>query len=154
MGIAGHAGAARAIVARAGRGSLATMALEPAGYPFLSVVLFTLDEDGSPLLTLSALAEHARNLAADARASPLAVEPAEADPLAAGRVTLVGDCRMVPDAGQEAARARFLDAHADATHVSFGDFAMYRLDVKAVRYVGGFGAMSWVEPDAYAKVDP
>jgi putative heme iron utilization protein len=41
-------------------------------------------------------------------------------------------------------------------YAGYGDFASYRLAVKAVRWVGGFGAMDWVEADAYraATVDP
>jgi hypothetical protein len=140
---------------------LATLARQPAGYPFGSLVSYTLDERGRPLFFLSALAEHTANLAHDPRASLLVCElpPAqgarsgegEADPLALGRVTLLGRVVLVPDGQREMAQARFLARHPEAAAYSqLPDFAFYRLEVEAVRYVGGFGRMSWIEPDEYA----
>ncbi|HVY44860.1 MAG TPA: DUF2470 domain-containing protein, partial [Minicystis sp.] len=116
------------------------------------------DARGRPLLLISRLAEHTQNLVANADASVLVCEAVEAgrEPLAAGRVTLIGRCARID--GEEAradARARFLTAHPDAAHyVDFKDFDWYRLEPIALRYVGGFGRMSWVTADAYAAAAP
>ena len=59
----------RTLLAAAHTGALATVALD-GGFPFGSLVAYTIDDVGRPLLCLSDLAEHSRNLAADARASP------------------------------------------------------------------------------------
>src|SRR5207237_1437120 len=87
-----HAERARTLVAGQTRGALSTIAVTPAGTPFGSVVTYGLDSAGQPCFFVSTMAEHTRNLDADARASLLVVEdvPAGADPLASGRVTLVG----------------------------------------------------------------
>lgn len=150
-----HAERARTLVENSAQGSLATITKRPEGYPFGSVVSYAVDDRGRPLFALSDLAEHSKNLARDARASLLVSESGAAgDPLAAGRVTLVGPTARLPEGDRAAARERYLAAHPHAYYVDFDDFALYRLDVEAVRYVGGFGVMSWVEAERYAQAQP
>jgi putative heme iron utilization protein len=152
-----HAERARTLVASQSRGALATIALDPAGTPFGSVVTYGTDHVGRPCFFVSTMAEHTHNLSADPRASLLVVEdtPAGADPLASGRVTLLGIVAEVTDAGERAeARASYLDANPNAFYVDYGDFRCMRLAVDAVRYVGGFGRMSWVDAGAYALAEP
>jgi len=108
-------------------------------------------------LLLSRLAEHTQNLEHRGDASILLTEPLERfpSPLAAGRVTLLGPCRRVAAEEVEAARSIFLAAHPDAAYyVDFKDFAFYRLDPIALRYVGGFGRMSWVGAGDYLAAEP
>jgi putative heme iron utilization protein len=103
------------------------------------------------------MAEHTRNLDADPRASVLVVEdtPAGADPLASGRVTLVGEVADVVDPDERAAaRDGYLAANPNAFYVDYGDFRCLRLEVTGVRYVGGFGRMSWVDVASYAAARP
>ncbi len=148
---------ARTLVASQSRGALSTIALDPPGAPFGSVVTYGLDPHGNPWFFVSTLAEHTRNLHADPRASLLVVEdtPAGADPLASGRVTLVGSVAAVDDRDERAAaRAGYLAANPSAFYVDYGDFRCLRLDVTAVRYVGGFGRMSWVDIDDYRAAEP
>lgn len=148
-----HAAAVRALCRAARTATLATVAREPAGFPFASLVSVADDGAGRPLLLLSRLAEHTQNLLAADEASVLLVEeaPAGTDPLALARATLIGRCRKVPDADVEAARARYLAAHPEAeSYFGFGDFALYRLEPEALRFVGGFGRMSWVDVGEYA----
>src|SRR5438270_7454149 len=152
-----HAERARTLVAGQSRGALSTIAVDPAGTPFGSVVTYGLDEHGRPCFFVSTLAEHTRNLRADPRASLLVVEdtPAGADPLASGRVTLLGTVGEVTDeAERAAARAGYLAANPAAFYVDYGDFRCLRLEVTGVRYVGGFGRMSWVDVARYAAARP
>jgi putative heme iron utilization protein len=79
----------------------------------------------------------------------------DADPLGMARCTMVGHLRPVEDAAL--VRDAYLDRHPYAGYyVDFTDFAFWRLDVAQIRYVGGFGHMSWVSADGYAgaTVDP
>lgn len=152
-----HAERARTIVAGPGRGALSTLSLDPPGTPFGSVVTYGLDDAGRPSFFVSTMAEHTRNLDADPRASILVVEdtPAGADPLALGRVTLVGTVAEVTDpAERAAAREGYLAANPSAFYVDYGDFRCLRLEVTGVRYVGGFGRMSWVDVARYATARP
>jgi putative heme iron utilization protein len=152
-----HAERARTLVAAQTRGALSTIAVEPAGTPFGSVVTYGLNPLGQPTFFVSTMAEHTRNLDADPRASLLVVEetPAGADPLASGRVTLLGTVEEVTDPQERAAaRAGYLAANPAAFYVDYGDFRCLRLVVTDVRYVGGFGRMSWVDAEAYAAAQP
>jgi putative heme iron utilization protein len=153
---ASAADAARTLVDGGTAGALSTVAMEPPGYPFGSVVSYGLDDRGAPLFVISALAEHTRNLGADTRASLLVTEPdgPDTDPLARGRVTLIGDAAPVPDAEQQAAIALVASrVPAVAGYAGYGDFRCFRLAVRAIRWVGGFGEMDWVDVDAYAGAD-
>ncbi len=152
-----HAERSRTLVARHVSGMLSTLAVEPAGHPFGSVATYALDGDGAPLVLMSAMAEHATNLDADPRCS-LLVTAADAAAgtgrLAGARATLVGDMRRVPDDRQEAATGAYRDVHPDAFWAEFPDFSVRRLEVTAIRYVRGFGEMSWVDAGAYRAAEP
>jgi len=152
-----HAERARTLVAGQARGALSTLALDPPGTPFGSVVTYGLGDDGNPSFFVSTLAEHTRNIDADPRASLLVVEdtPAGADPLASGRVTLLGVVDDVVDPDERAAaRGGYLLANPNAFYVDYGDFRCVRLSVTSIRYVGGFGRMSWIDVPAYASATP
>lgn len=148
-----HGERARTLVAEATVGSLATIALEPAGFPYASLVTFALRE-GQPVFLISRLAEHTRNLLADPRASLLVHETGGADPLANGRVTLVGRCEKVPRSSS-AAREAYLAVHPNAAYyVDFQDFDFFELSVSAIRYIGGYGRMSWVDVAQFTAAVP
>src|SRR5579884_49788 len=163
-----HAERARTLVGGSNRGVLSTVAVEPgaggseeqariSGYPFGSVATYALDEAGRPIVFVSAMAEHTRNAAADPRASLIVTEPVAegSDPLAAGRVTLIGELLEVTGEDRPAVRDRYLAANpASAYYIDFGDFSFWRLEVAGVRYVGGYGRMSWVTAADYAAAEP
>jgi putative heme iron utilization protein len=155
------------MAASARYGALATVARDPPGWPFATLVAVAFDGGGRPILLLSRLAEHTKNLEDCARASLLVTERlsalgslgsfegeiagAASDPLAHGRMTLVGECAKVT-VDAEAPRARFLEAHPSAGgYASFADFAVWRMEVAHVRWVGGFGKMEWMSGAAYAR---
>jgi putative heme iron utilization protein len=152
-----HAERCRTLVAAQSRGALSTIAADPAGYPYGSVATYGLDDAGNPVFFVSLMAEHTQNAIRDPRASLLVTEPvpAGADPLASGRATLMGLLSAVDDAGRPAAQERYLAANPAAEYyIDFGDFAFYRLDVESIRYVGGYGRMSWVDAGRYAVAEP
>lgn len=139
---------ARALVDAARVATLATVGED--GAPWASVVAVAALPDGAPVLCVSTLAEHGRNLARDGRCS-LAVLADEVpdDPLEASRVTLAGVARAT---GDPTVRAAFLARHpAAATYVDFADFATYVVTVAEVRWVGGYGRMATVDPAAYRR---
>jgi putative heme iron utilization protein len=148
-----HAERARTLISNLKTGSLATVATDPEGYPYASFVTFAL-LDGEPIFLISRLAEHTRNLMSDPRASLLAHESGNADPLANGRVTLVGRCNKLPR-GDKLARDTYLALHPTAAYyVDFEDFDFWRLTLEAIRYIGGYGRMSWVSADDFRRAAP
>jgi putative heme iron utilization protein len=152
-----HAERCRTLVLRARAGTLCTVARDPAGYPYGSLVTVAIDDVGRPLFLLSTLAEHTGNLLARPEASALLTEPlgTHDQPLALGRVTILGPCTAVPESEKTAVRETFLAQQPTASYyVDFSDFAFYRLEPTALRYVGGFGRMSWVTADEYRTAEP
>jgi putative heme iron utilization protein len=154
-----HAERCRTLLATQRRGSLITLAVDPAGYPYASVASYAIDDGGNPLLLISMMAEHTQNALSDPRASLLVAEPVPdgADPLASARATLIGDLAQVPDEQRSAVRDHYLAANpTSAYYIDFGDFAFFRLAVRAIRYIGGYGRMSWVDSADYAiaEADP
>ena len=150
-----HGERARTLLAAINTGTLCTIAKEPAGFPYGSFVTFAMDA-ANPVFFISELAEHTKNLRGDARASLLVAEPGEGDPLARGRVTLLGRGRKL-DAGEErdSAKQAYLATHPNAQYyVDYKDFAFWRIDVEAVRSIGGYGRMSWLELDDWRRSAP
>src|SRR5688572_10524634 len=108
-------------------GTLATLSRRHPVHPFASVMPYALDEGGRPLFLISSMAMHTQNLEADARASLLITQPDwTGDPLAAGRLTLMGEARRLDAADVAGARAAYLARHARARYwVDFDDFALW-----------------------------
>ncbi|MCW3004099.1 MAG: hypothetical protein JWQ20_3397 [Conexibacter sp.] len=145
---------ARTLLAGTNVATLATLSDD--GGPWGSMVTYATLPDGSPVLCVSALAEHGRNLARDARASLVVVDPAPADdPLSAGRVTLAGAVTRPAGGAHDSARAAYLAAVASGRYyIDYTDFSLYVLHVERVRWVGGYGRMSSADADAYAAAQP
>lgn len=130
--------------------TLATHAEQLPGYPYATVLPYVLDEQQRPLLLISALAEHTRNLLADGRCSLSVLEAAARDVQAAARLTLLADAvRIEPDA---LLRQRFLRYQPAAAQLLQLDFMFFRLQPIRLRYIGGVGRMGWLEAAALAEV--
>jgi putative heme iron utilization protein len=149
---------ARTLLHQGRTGTLATLSRRHPGHPFASIMPYALDDEGRPLFLISSMAMHTQNLGGDARASLLVTQPGAAgDPLASGRVTLMGRAQRLTGDDVAPARSAYLAAHANAAYwVDFEDFSFWRLEVDDVYFVGGFAAMGWVEAGEYAaaRSDP
>src|SRR5208337_3242299 len=112
-------------------GSLSTLSRKQPGFPFGSLMPYTLDAEGRPIFLISTMAMHTQNLKADARASLLITQPGTGDdPLGASRVTLVGNVMPMTPPEVPEARTLYLERHANSKYwVDFEDFSFYRLDV-------------------------
>ena len=128
---------ARRLLKLAASGTLATLGED--GAPFASLVTVAATPAGEPLLLLSDLALHTRNLKRDPRVSLLLVAPGGegGDPLAGARLSLSGTIAPDDDDGN---RRRFLRRHKEAAgYAGFGDFHLYRISVTGGHLVAGFG---------------
>jgi len=114
------------------------------GSPFVSLVLLVADLDTSPLLLLSDLAQHSRNIAFDPRVSLLLDGTAHhSHPLTGPRLTLVGQVEVTDDPRRH---ARFIAHHpASSVYSRFADFRLYRVRVERGHLVAGFGQIHWIE---------
>lgn len=113
------------------------------GWPYGSLVMVAVDQDGSPLLLLSDLAEHTSNLKADPRVSLLFDGTVGYnEPLTGPRATVLGRIETVTD---ERMIERYLRRHPSARmFASFKDFNFYRVTVERAHIVAGFGRIHWV----------
>lgn len=146
---------ARTIVNETTSGTLATLSDD--GTPWASLVTFGIMDDGSPVLCLSTLAEHARNLENNRQASLMVADPHHrGEVLAGGRVTLAGVARRSdehPD-GKSARKAHLDAVPSAAMYADFNDFSFWILEVKRVRWVGGYGRMDSATAADYAAARP
>src|SRR6201982_1521384 len=105
---------ARTLVYLGRIGSLSTLSRKQPGFPYGSVMPYGLDGDGRPVFLISTMAMHTQNLQADPRASLLVAQPdVGEDPLAAPRVTLIGNVLPVPEPEVAGARELYLARHAN-----------------------------------------
>jgi len=143
------AASARRLMRAADRAALASRLADPggAGWPYASLVLLATDHDAAPLLLLSDLAEHSKNIAADPRVALLIDGTAGLpDPLTGPRVTLLGEAGKSTDPD---GRARFLARHpAAADYAGFKDFNLYRVETARAHLVAGFGRIHWIAGEA------
>ena len=138
----------RRLVREAERASLASaLARDGSGRPYASLVLSACDHDGSPLLLLSDLADHSKNLAAEPGASLLFDGTAGlSDPLTGPRASLLGEIRPIRDESRaERLLARYIARHPGAAvYAGFADFRLYRMTVESAHLVAGFGRIHWL----------
>lgn len=138
---------ARHLMRALDRATLATTLVGSGGsWPYASLVLVAADLDASPLLLISTLAEHTKNLARDSRASLLFDGTQDLDdPLTGARVTVLGELQRDPD---PARLRRFVARHPSAAlYAGFKDFALFRMSVTRAHLVAGFGRIHWIDAD-------
>ena len=130
---------------REGRsGALATL-MPGSGDPYCSLVNIATAADGAPLLLISRLAVHTKNVLADPRVSLMIDERRPGDPLQGARVMLMGTAAITDDAE---VRRRYLARQPEAEmFVGFADFAFYRIALKSAHLVAGFGRIVDLKPD-------
>jgi putative heme iron utilization protein len=135
--------AARILLREARTAALATLR-PPSGDPYCSLVNVATAADGSPVLLLSRLAVHTRNLDADMRVSLMLDERKPGDPLQGARISIGGRLALSNDAND---RRRYLDRHPDAQmFASFADFSFYRMQITDAHLVAGFGRIVDLTP--------
>ncbi|MEO6118286.1 MAG: DUF2470 domain-containing protein [Methylotenera sp.] len=124
-------------------GVLSTISSKFAGYPFGSVAPFVLDHSGQPIVLISTIAEHTKNIIANPKVSLLAFAGDE-DLQASARLTLIGEAKQI-DKEDVNYRARYLRYFPQAAgYFETHDFNFYRIEIAQARYIAGFGKMGWV----------
>lgn len=131
-------------------GVLCTISRALEGYPFGSVVPFVLDAQARPVIFVSRLAEHTRNIGADPRLSLLvhARNAADGDVQADARVAFMGKARAIAQA--DSAGERYLRYFPAARAYLGLDFDFYRIEPVTLRVVAGFGKIHWISRETYA----
>ena len=124
-------------------GVLSTLSAKFAGYPFGTVAPFVLDHSGQPIVLISTIAEHTKNIIANPKVSLLAFT-GDDDLQASARLTLIGEAVKI-DKEDANLRSRYLRYFPQAAgYFETHDFNFYRIEIAQVRYIAGFGKMGWV----------
>jgi putative heme iron utilization protein len=144
---------ARALLLKEYRGVLSTHSKSMPGYPFGSVVPYCLDDEGRPLILISRIAQHTHNLQLDGKCSLLVGERGAEDVQAVGRVTLMAEAEKITDGVRiEAAAQRYYRYFPESeSYHSAHDFDFWVLKPVRYRYIGGFGAIHWLDNVALAN---
>ncbi|MDF2367383.1 DUF2470 domain-containing protein [Sneathiella sp.] len=141
----------RRLLRRASSASLATM-MTTDDQPYASLVLMATDPAGQPLLLLSDLAVHSKNIARNANASILIAEaPGDRDPLTLPRISAEGVLDIVEESGLKARYLRRFPSTQD--FADFTDFKLYRMNVSRAHLVAGFGDIHWLDGGKFL-IDP
>jgi hypothetical protein len=141
--------AARELLLGQRSAALATLSCKLGGHPFVSSVDYLADEKASVLILISQLAEHTKNIQADARVS-LLIQSSPDNVQASPRLTLTGNAEAVPESAREAEKQRYLTCFPDAAAYFQLDFVLYRIQPLQLRYVGGPGVARWIAPGDFS----
>ncbi|MGB5198631.1 MAG: DUF2470 domain-containing protein [Sedimenticolaceae bacterium] len=147
-----HAYAARQLLAGAFRGVISTHSLEHPGYPFGSLVPYVLGQDGRPLLLLSHLSQHTKNVDANGRSGLTVVQQDPGDVQQLGRVSAVGDITALPASPET---DRYFDYFPQArTYYDELGFRFYRFEPLRFHWNGGFATARWFGADRIVRINP
>ena len=139
---------AKSLLRRSRQGALATL-MAGSGDPFCSLVNLASHPDGSPILLISRLAVHTRNILADGRVSLMLDERVAGDPLEGARIMLSGRAEEA-DSDRDLLQRRYLSAHPSAEgFVSFKDFSFFRIRPAGTHLVAGFGRIVDLKPEQF-----
>ena len=141
----------RRLLRQARGGSLATLDRDT-GHPYASLVNIATDHAGRPILFISRLAWHTRNLEKNPKASLLVAEPDKPDDLAAARITVIGEFARKDD---EAVRTSYLAHHPEARiYLDFPDFSFWLLKPERIHSIAGFGRIKTLDAEkAFHRFD-
>jgi putative heme iron utilization protein len=135
--------AAKKLLREGRSGALATL-MPGSGDPYCSLVNLATAADGAPVLLISRLAVHTKNILGDPRVSLMVDERKEGDPLQGARVMLMGTAAVTEEPG---VRRRYLQRQPEAEmFAGFADFAFYRLVLRGAHLVAGFGRIVDLAP--------
>jgi len=130
-------------------GALSTLSQKFPGYPFGSITPYLVDHDGSLLILISELAEHTRNIQRDPSVCLITHDQRDPDIQTQGRVSALGDAALAHDQAQAA--ERYLRYFPDSrVYFELPGFFFFRIRPIAIRYIGGFGRIHWVDMENYS----
>ena len=145
---------ARRLLKQQGVGVLSTHSIDVEGYPFGSIAPYTLSYAGEPIILISDIAQHTRNIKHNNKVSLTVFDSQADDPQSGSRLTWIGDAQPV-DASDINTRDRYLRYFPLAeSYFQTHDFSFYRVGLRRARFIGGFGEIYWIEPEAMLQKNP
>lgn len=135
-------------------GVLSTHSIDLEGYPFGSIAPYALNYDGEPIILISDIAQHTRNIKHNNKVSLTVFDPHADDPQSGSRLTWIGDAESI-DPSDTQSRDRYLRYFPAAeSYFQTHDFSFYRIALRRARFIGGFGEIHWIEPASMLVQNP
>lgn len=143
---------ARKFIKSFNSGVLSTLSLDVEGYPFGSVVPYCLSEKVEPVILISNIAQHTKNINANSKVSLTIFDKNKNDVQANGRITYIGDAIKDDD---PYLKDKYINNISDSIkYFEFHDFSIYKIVLKKVRFIDGFGKIYWVDPQDFILENP
>lgn len=133
---------------------LSTHSVDVVGYPFGSVVPYCLNRAGEPLILISDIAQHTKNINADVRVSLIATERNADDQQTVGRVTYLGDAEKINQDDIDSTERYYSYFPQSRDYHKTHGFYFYRIKPVRIRFIGGFGQIYWIEKEDFLKANP
>lgn len=132
-------------------GVLSTISIDIEGYPFGSVVPYCLNDKREPLILISTIAQHTKNIIADSKVSLTVFNTENSDVQESSRVTYLGNAILTEcEQDKEKYSLHFPNSKK---YFNFHDFKLFKIELKRIRFIGGFGSIHWVEGSEYSVED-
>lgn len=144
---------ARSLLLSEYHGVLSTHSVDAPGYPFGSVVPYCMDRDGQPVILISSIAQHTKNIQENSKVSLIVTEGEANDIQAAARLTCLGNANIISDDEDISIRYYKYFPESRDYHKTH-DFNFYRIELVRARYIGGFGIIHWLEPKELVRANP
>ncbi len=146
---------ARTLLRSQEKAMLATHSFSKTGYPFGSVTTYMTDYQGHPIIYISHLAQHTKNIKQNAKISLLVSQDSEGDINAGARLTLLGHADPISEGEVRQISEKFyLKFPESKKYQDTHDFKFYRIRVEHVRYIGGFGQIYWLDASQFILPNP
>jgi putative heme iron utilization protein len=135
-------------------GVLSSHSIDVEGYPFGSIAPYAINYESEPTILISDIAQHTRNIKQNNKVSLTVFDQCVDDPQSQGRLTWIGDAEAI-DSNDTMIRERYLRYFPSAeSYFETHDFSFYRIRLRRARFIGGFGQIFWIEPDAMLVKNP
>ncbi len=133
---------------------LSTHSVDVAGYPFGSIVPYCLNRGGEPVILISTIAQHTKNISSDPKVSLIATEGNADDLQTVGRVTYLGDAEKLDEDDTDSMERYYNYFPQSRGYHKTHDFNFYSIQPVRVRFIGGFGKIYWIDKDDFLLANP
>lgn len=145
---------ARAILLSEYQAILSTHSVDVEGYPFGSVVPYCLNQEGNPVILISSIAQHTKNILSNPKVSLIATEGGTDDLQAVGRITYIGNAEKLNDDDSDSMERYYSYFPQSRGYHKTHDFDFYKIQPVRIRFIGGFGQIYWLEKEEFLLANP
>lgn len=136
------------------QGILSTVSVDVEGYPFGSVVPYCMNKQAKPVILISTIAQHTKNILSDSKVSLTVTERELDDGQTGGRITYVGDAEKLNSDDTESIERYYQYFPQSMDYHKTHNFDFYQINPVRIRFIGGFGEIYWLEKEDFLLSNP